>query len=108
MESGQILMYRGCTPVVDRHVDMDGDTSLAVAIVEAIADAAGVEPTDLPPIYDSINADALDGLSLAGADDAELVIGFVVDDWNVFVSHAGHIRVCDATEPTPEPEPVFA
>lgn len=85
---------------------MHGDTSLAVAIVEAIADAAGVEPTDVPPIYDSINADALDELSRAG-DGTELVLGFAIDDWNVFVSHTGHIRVCDATDPTPEPEPVF-
>ena len=38
----------------------DGDVS--VAVVTAIATKRGVEPTELPPLYESIDPDALDAL----------------------------------------------
>ncbi|ADB59615.1 hypothetical protein Htur_0718 [Haloterrigena turkmenica DSM 5511] len=38
----------------------DGDISIAV--VTAIAAKRGVEPTELPPLYESIDPDALDAL----------------------------------------------
>ena len=38
----------------------DGDVS--VAVITAIAAKRGVEPTELPPLYESIDPDALDAL----------------------------------------------
>ncbi|WP_339104716.1 HalOD1 output domain-containing protein [Haloterrigena salinisoli] len=38
----------------------DGDISIAV--VTAIASERGVEPTELPPLYESLDPDALDAL----------------------------------------------
>lgn len=38
------------------------DQSITTAIVTTIADCEEVAPTDLPPLYDRINTDALDKL----------------------------------------------
>lgn len=35
---------------------------VSTAVIEAVADHAGVEPTDLPPLYESVESDALDAL----------------------------------------------
>lgn len=108
MALSQLSVYRGCTPVVDRFAD--AEESLSVTIVQALADAADVDPTDLPPIYDYINPDAIDSLHLDTREGAptELSLSFTVDNWNVFVSDDGQVRICDGTQPTSEPEPVFA
>lgn len=109
MDSGNLTVYRGCTPVVDAEYDIESDRSPAEVIVEALASAADVDPLDLPPLYDFVDADALNALfeNHDGADDAKLILSFQVDTWNVFVRADGRIRVCDGTRPT-DPEPVFA
>ena len=38
------------------------NTSPSEAVIEAVADAEGVEPTDLQPLYDVLDPDALDAL----------------------------------------------
>lgn len=38
------------------------DEAISQRVVEAVADARGVDPLDLPPLYDSIDPDALDAL----------------------------------------------
>lgn len=107
MEPKQLHVYRGCTPAVDTYAKED--ESMAVAVVEAVAAAAGVDPQVLPPLYDFINPDALDDLFTGtGFDGEEGIICFTFDQWNIFVSPSGRIRVCDSTHPTAEPEPVFA
>lgn len=109
MDPGQVTVYRGCTPVVDaQYGKADGQTPTE-ALVGALATAAGVDATELPPLYESIDPDALDQLfeDHDGAAAAEALLSFTVDHWNVFVRADGRIRVCDATRPT-EPEPVFA
>lgn len=108
MESGQLTVYRGCTPVVDARYGNDSDRSPAEAIVDALAAAADVDPLDLPPLYDFVDPDSLDHLfdGHGGARDAEAILTFRVDTWNVFIRADGRIRVCDGTRPT-EPAPVF-
>ena len=108
MESGAITLYRGCTPVVDARYQQDGSESPTEVIIEAVAEAADVEPLELPPLYEFIDPDALDTLfqQHEGAVDSEAVLSFRIDDWNVFVRADGRIRVCDGTRLT-EPQPVF-
>jgi hypothetical protein len=48
-------------------VTPSGDSSsfprgVTTSVVLAVADAAGIDPIDLPPIYDIVDPDALDGL----------------------------------------------
>lgn len=38
------------------------DGSVSVAVVTAIAERRGVSPTELPPLYDAIDPDAMDAL----------------------------------------------
>lgn len=42
--------------------DWDGDTSLSVTLVAALAEIADADPTDLEPLGTYIDPDALDGL----------------------------------------------
>lgn len=105
---GESLVYRVCTPVVDAEYDFESDSSATEAIIFALADAVGVEPTELPPLFDYVDPDALNTL-FEPPDDAtngDTLLSFRVDTWNVFVRSDGRIRVCDATQLS-EPEPVF-
>jgi len=43
-----ILVYRVCTPVVDAKYNFENDRSATEAIIRALSDAVGVDPTDLP------------------------------------------------------------
>jgi hypothetical protein len=109
MEGRELAVYRGCTPVVDATYEPeDGSTSVVETIALAIADAAGVDPTTLPPLYDYVDPDALNAMfdRREGLTDDTALLSFQMETWNVFVSTDGRIRVCDATRPT-DPELVF-
>ncbi|WP_343162636.1 HalOD1 output domain-containing protein [Natronolimnobius sp. AArcel1] len=107
MGSGAMTVYRGCTPVVDAQYEADGEQTPVAEIIDAVATAADVEPVELPPLYEFIDADSLNNLfQHKGAADSETILGFRIDHWNVFVRGDGRIRVCDGTQPT-DPQPVF-
>lgn len=100
--------YCGCTPVVDAEYDFECDESPTKVVVEALAEAAETDPIDLPPLYEFVDTDALDQLFGAhdGAANADALLSFEVETWNVFVRSDGRIKVCDNTRLT-DPEPVF-
>lgn len=106
--NNQLLMYRDCTPVVDVDYDSERNHSLAWVIAEAISDAAGIPPTELPPLYDAIDLDAVAQLldSQDGTSSETAVLGFTFEQWNVFVRSDGSIRVCNGTH-SQDPVPVF-
>ncbi|NIB99834.1 HalOD1 output domain-containing protein [Halobacterium sp. R2-5] len=108
MGQQSLTVYRGCTPVVDAEYEFESDGSPAEVIVEALAEAAEIDPLDLPPLYEFVDPDALNQLfgEHDGAAHADALLSFQVETWNVFVRADGRIRVCDATQPT-DPEPVF-
>lgn len=108
MEQGTLTIYRGCTPVADAQYGRESDRSPAEAIIDALAEAAGVDPLELPPLYEFVDCDALDRLFAEhdGASGAAALLSFRIDNWNVFVRADGRVRVCDGTRPT-DPEPVF-
>lgn len=108
MSAGTPTLYRRCTPVVDTEYDTAADDDLTTALLEAVATAEGTPATELSPMYETVDLDALvlllEHAWRAGTD---ATYSFQCGRWNVFVSADGRIRVCDNTAPT-EPEPVFA
>ncbi|MFB1066845.1 HalOD1 output domain-containing protein, partial [Natrinema sp. H-ect4] len=108
MDQESVNVYRGCMPVVDAEYEFESDGSPIVVIAEALAEAAEIDPVDLPPLYEFVDPDALDQLfgDHDGAAHADALLNFRVETWYVFIRADGRIRVCDATQPT-DPEPVF-
>lgn len=107
--TGQRTVYRSCAPVVDAWYETDGDESLSQTLVDALAEAEGVDATTLSCLYGTIDLDALARLFERedGNGDPDALLSFTFDRWNVFVRADGRIRVCDGTHVT-EPTPVFA
>jgi hypothetical protein len=108
MNSENLTIYRGCTPVLDSHYEAEGSQTPAEAVVEAVAAAADVDPLELPPLHDYVEPDALNKLfqHQDGSGTAETILSFKMKSWNVFIRADGCIRVCDGTQPT-DPTPVF-
>ncbi|MFW5905418.1 MAG: HalOD1 output domain-containing protein [Halorhabdus sp.] len=108
MGQPELTLYRGCTPVVDAHYGLESDRLPSEVIVDALAEAAGTDPLELPPLYEFVDCDALDSLFTDhdGAEDADALLSFRVGNWNVFVRTDGRIRICDGSRPT-DPKPVF-
>lgn len=109
MERGQLSLSCTCTPVEDAEYDPDGDLSPAGAVVMAIAAVSDSDPTDLRPLHETIDADALNRLfdgSTRASSGTGRILCFSVDGWNVFVRNDGRIRVCDPTG-SDDPSPVF-
>lgn len=104
----QLTVYRSCTPVVDAEYRPEEDRSPAEAVVNALAEATGSDRLELPPLYEFVDPEALDQLFTQhnSTVNADALLGFTMETWNVFVREDGRIRVCDATQPT-DPEPVF-
>lgn len=105
---GQLTVYCGCTPVVDAQHEFDGPQTFVGTLITAVAEAAGVDPTDLPPLHHTIDLEALSKLfdEHDGAADTAVILSFEFESWNVFVRDDGRIRICDGTQPI-EPAPVF-
>jgi hypothetical protein len=105
----ELALYRSCSVVSETTYRRDGGRTLTEALVEAVAEAQGVAPRDLPSLYESIDFDALTTLLTTSSEnvDDELVLGLRMNRWNLFVSSDGRIRVCDATDETPSLEPIF-
>ena len=93
------------TPVVGTRFDGNGDRSPSTAIIEAVAAAEDVAPTELDPMYDALDPGALDTL-LTEQHDASICIRFTLNGWTVFVRGDGAIRVCEPTQHA-DPAPVF-
>lgn len=68
---------------------IDHAERLSEAVVKAVADAEGVGPTDLRPLYEAVDPDALDSL-FHSSDDAQLTAGQVE-----FSYHGYHVHVTD-------------
>lgn len=109
MTTKPLNLYRQCIPVVDTQYNRNGDRPLAVTLIDAIAAAEGVKPTELPPLNEKIDLDALTQLldTHSGTADTMATFGFQYGSWNIFVRADGRIQVCDSTKST-DPEPIFA
>lgn len=97
-----------CNPVSDTTFRGESGRSLLEAVVHSVAALEDVEPTDLDPLYETLDVDALNKL-LDSRDDigAEpMKFTFSYHGWNVFVREDGTIRICDP-EPEVESAPAF-
>ena len=109
MERARLSLSCNCTPVEDAEYDPDGDLSPTGAVVRAIEAVSDSAPTELRPLHETIDADALDRLfdGRAGeSNESGTVLCFSLEGWNVFVRDDGRIRVCDPTGPD-DPSSIF-
>lgn len=76
--------------------DVDESESTSTAVVRAVACVRNRRPTELPPLHDSVDPDALDGLfSTAECERASVgtCVSFDYDDCKIGVSSDGQIVV---------------
>jgi hypothetical protein len=81
---------------VHEFYDADGDDPLGYTVVATAAAARGTDPVDLPPLYDSIDADALSALVDGAVDRPDAVDGrvtFSYAGYEVTVDFDGWIRL---------------
>lgn len=79
-----------------RHDWADGD-DIAASVVEAVAAVVGKEPTDIDPLYEVVDPDALvallTSLRSSGAPDTRGAVNFVFNDCEVTVEAGGTIWI---------------
>ncbi|AEH36407.1 HalOD1 output domain-containing protein [Halopiger xanaduensis] len=74
--------------------DCDDNEPITVAVIDAVSRVAGVAPTALPPLYETIDPDALDGVFDAGSSDGESVrVAFSYADHEVVVQGGPRVTV---------------
>ena len=77
------------------------DEDISETVVSAVADAKGVDPLDLDPLYDAIDPDALDSIFRhAGAGSTVTKLSFEMEDCEVLVRGSGEVVVTLATATT--------
>lgn len=78
------------------------DTLVSTSVVTAVARAHGVHPTDLPPLFDTIDPEALDALvthHVERSSRTDLVVTFVYEGCEVTVHGDGEIVVSKLETP---------
>lgn len=92
-----------CTPVAEVEYEAEDHQSPSMAVVEAVAAAEGVPPTEIEPVSRAVDPEAVDRLFDGDRPAAERArtLAFATDDWNVFVRGDGAIRVCDPDGDSP-------
>lgn len=77
-----------------RH-EWGGSDSPSTAVIEAVAAATNHDPTDMPPLYDHIDPDALDLLMTPRADDRAnaITVSFIYEDVAVRIDRRGWVEV---------------
>lgn len=88
---------------VHEFYDAESDDDLGYTVVTAAAAARGTDPVDLPPLYDSVDADALNALVDGAVDRPDAVNGrvsFSYAGYEVTVDFDGWIRLDPATPGT--------
>lgn len=78
--------------------DWDRAGQPSVTIVEAIADVTDRSTTDLPPIHESVNPDALDALLTSGMSSTR--VAFTYADSEISVSDNGVLEILVSASPT--------
>lgn len=85
---------------VSNAVTMNSEDKISAKVVSAVADAKGVDPLELDPLYDVIDADALD--AIFGPTEGEAAraskLTFRMADCRVVVRGTGEVSVTTAPE----------
>lgn len=86
-----------------RH-DWDADDSVCLTVVRAVSAVTGKDPTEIDPLYEFVDPDALEELlqSLRSAEGArgERSVTFRFDGCTVFISAEGELRISEADAET--------
>lgn len=80
--------------------DSSPDGSLSAAIVEAVADREDCNPTEIEPLYDAINPDALNALFFDSAQSSSRIngeISFEYCGYLINVTSDGRITIDETT-----------
>ncbi|WP_135806995.1 HalOD1 output domain-containing protein [Halorussus marinus] len=76
---------------------LESDDSVSQCVVEAVAEAEGVAPTELsPPLYEVVDPDALDRLFAPRPAPSGGRVVFSYNDYEVIVDAAGDVSVSAA------------
>ena len=89
-------------------VDLDDDTvrSVSCTVVERIADLTDRDPTDLRPLWDSVDPEALDALVAHASDSSTPCrIAFEYEGYEVEIIGARRLRLIAKREPLSSPMP---
>lgn len=87
-------------PVVDTEYDHRKDRSPTKVITDALARAAGIDPMELPSLYDYIDPDALEAIldRPDGTQDPDTILCFRVEKWQVIAYGNGRISIYKITD----------
>lgn len=94
MTGAQLRISLECEPVRESHPD-ETNGSPVDAIVETVAGIEGVDPGELPPLYESIDPDILNTIVRGRPSDADVAVCFVYEGWNICVRGDGSLVVGD-------------
>lgn len=85
------------TTVIDTNATVTIDETLVSTVVDAVADAKGVDPLELEPLYESIDPDALDAIFSKADGRSAVELSFSVAGCEVVVRGPDEISVTPAT-----------
>lgn len=68
-------------------------TSASIAVIGALSQVLGTGPTDIEPLYESIETDALDEIVHPGAATDDVQVSFVLEGRQVAVTSDGTIEI---------------
>lgn len=83
------------------HTRYTEDERPTEAVVRAITAVNGVEPTDLDPLYETVDPEALDrllGSPVVGDPDGEVVVRFYVSGYRVIVKNDGQVTIFETED----------
>ena len=73
--------------------DIADGQPITAAVVDAVATTAGTDPIELPPLYDSVDPDALDTLFERQREGTDLEIAFSYTGYRVVIEDGERITV---------------
>ncbi|QRV17800.1 hypothetical protein JMJ58_22475 (plasmid) [Haloterrigena salifodinae] len=82
------------TSAITANWDADTDNTPVYAVVSAVAEAEGVDPVDLPPLYETIDPEALNDLLSSRDDSTVATVEFEYAGYAVTVRGEGMVTVC--------------
>lgn len=88
-----------CTPIVETRFSATDNASRSIvdALTTALAEVRGVDVTELDPLYDTVDLEALSALfeGPARVQDSGATFRFPYRQWVVIVRGDGRIQVCE-------------
>jgi hypothetical protein len=93
-------------PVYEVELDDDAVRSISRTVVTRIADLTGRDPTELEPLWDSVDPEALDSfVAHAGESSSSCRIAFEYEGYVVEVVGSRRLRLIAKREPLSSPMP---